>query len=153
MTLHQVQFSLSELCGFVQKHNYLNAWMNTMEHPLTPPRADLNLQIPFPKWTEMYEAWSQSIRPIFFFQTRRRLVPGMRCKWPCTSVPIHELLPPAQTAQLAKTSCCAWCTDNDQESWAAHLHQVLPETWALMLSNLQYDSEGFWEWSSGPYRS
>ena len=45
------------------------------------------------------------------------------------------------------------CIDYDRENWAVYLHKVLPETWALMLGNLQYDSQGFWEWVIGPYTS
>jgi hypothetical protein len=58
---------------------------------------------------------------------------------------MRKLLLPSQIAQLLAISqnrCCARRLDDDR---AVHLHQVFPETWALMLINLLHDSEGFRE--------
>jgi hypothetical protein len=53
--------------------NYLNAWMNTMEHSHAPPGVDLKLQIPFSNSTKMYVAWSLSIQPFFFLSNKKAL--------------------------------------------------------------------------------
>ena len=105
----------------------------------------------------MYVAWTKSIWPNFFSFNQEGAwgqVWGVCDLGPlCTCLDFFLLLRLLSCRQLAKTCvCCACHIDDDQESWAAHLHQVLPETWALMLRNLQYDLEGFRDWGNEPSR-
>ena len=89
-----------------------------------------------------------------FFLNKRRMGLGEGCMWTWTFVCVHKLLLHAQIAQLLAISQGLFCAyhayhiDDDRETWAAHLHQVLQETWAFMLNSLWCDSEGFWKWGN-----